>query len=167
MPLTFTRRLTPAPTRCIIPAYLICFSDAINMDVPTLKKTPLHATHQALGARMMGFGGFDMPVQYTSIIDEHNAVRERAGLFDVSHMGEVLVRGPHAFAFVQHLVTNDAGRLYDGRAMYAVMCQDDGGAVDDLLVYRLDAETYLLVINASNIEKDLAWMRSHNPMGAS
>ena len=136
------------------------------MAVSTLKKTPLHATHEALGARMMAFGGFDMPVQYTSIIDEHQAVREKAGLFDVSHMGEVLVRGPQAFSFVQQLVTNDAARLYDGKAMYAVMCQEDGGAVDDLLVYRLNAETYMLVINASNIEKDLAWMRDHNPMGA-
>ena len=136
------------------------------MDVSTLKKTPLHATHEALGARMMAFGGFDMPVQYTSIIDEHNAVRERAGLFDVSHMGEVLVQGPRALDFVQNLVTNDAARLYDGKAMYAVMCQEDGGAVDDLLVYRMDEERYLLVINASNIEKDLAWMRDHNPMGA-
>ena len=135
------------------------------MDVSTLKKTPLHATHEVLGARMMAFGGFDMPVQYTSIINEHNAVRERAGLFDVSHMGEVLVRGPRALDFVQNLVTNDAARLYDGKAMYAVMCQEDGGAVDDLLVYRMDEERYLLVINASNIEKDLAWMRAHNPMG--
>ena len=126
------------------------------MAVSALKKTPLHATHEALGARMMAFGGFDMPVQYTSIIDEHQAVREKAGLFDVSHMGEVLVRGPQAFDFVQQLVTNDAARLYDGKAMYAVMCQKDGGAVDDLLVYRLNAETYMLVINASNIEKDVA-----------
>ena len=115
---------------------------------------------------MMAFGGFDMPVQYTSILDEHRAVREKAGLFDVSHMGEVLVRGPRAFDFVQHLVTNDAARLYDGRAMYAVMCQEDGGAVDDLLIYRMGEERYLLVINASNIEKDLAHMRAHNPMGA-
>ena len=136
------------------------------MAASTLKKTPLHATHEALGARMMAFGGFDMPVQYTSILDEHKAVREQAGLFDVSHMGEVLVRGPKAFGFVQHLVTNDAARLYDGKAMYAVMCREDGGAVDDLLVYRLNAETYLLVINASNIEKDVAWMRAHNPMEA-
>lgn len=136
------------------------------MDVSSLKKTPLHAVHEALGARMMAFGGFDMPVQYTSIIDEHRAVREKAGLFDVSHMGEVLVRGPRAFDFVQHLVTNDAARLYDGKAMYSVMCHEDGGAVDDLLVYRLGEERYLLVINAANIEKDLAWMHDHNPMGA-
>lgn len=115
---------------------------------------------------MMPFGGFDMPVQYTSILDEHRAVREAAGLFDVSHMGEVLVRGPHAFDFVQHLVTNDAETLYDGRAMYTVMCRPDGTAVDDLLVYRRSEDDYLLVINAANIEKDWQWMVSNNPMKA-
>ena len=124
--------------------------------VPTLQRTPLYETHRALGAKMMPFGGFEMPVQYSGILDEHQAVREAAGLFDVSHMGEVLVRGPQALGFVQHLVTNDASTLYDGRAMYTVMCNADGRAVDDLLVYRLGEETYLLVINASNIEKDLA-----------
>lgn len=130
------------------------------------QKTPLHARHLALGARMMPFGGFDMPVQYSGIIEEHMAVREAAGLFDVSHMGEVFVRGPHAEAFVQHLVTNDAAKLHDGRAMYTVMCHPDGGIVDDLLVYRLRAEQYLLVVNAANIEKDVAWMRANNPMEA-
>ncbi|MFQ5571763.1 MAG: glycine cleavage system aminomethyltransferase GcvT, partial [Rhodothermales bacterium] len=112
------------------------------------------------------FGGFDMPVQYTGIIEEHMAVREAAGLFDVSHMGEVFVRGPQAFAFVQHLVTNDASRLYDGRAMYTVMCTPEGGVVDDLLVYRLREDAYLLVVNAANIDKDVAWMQAHNPMKA-
>src|SRR5690554_3590886 len=101
----------------------------------TLKRTPLYDRHVALGARMMGFGGFEMPVQYSSIIDEHLAVRRAAGLFDVSHMGEIFVRGPHAFDFVQHLITNDAARLYDGRALYTVMCTSEGGVVDDLLVY--------------------------------
>ena len=132
----------------------------------TLKQTPLHDAHEALGARMMAFGGFDMPVQYDSIIDEHNAVRNNAGLFDISHMGEVMVRGPKALDFVQHLVTNDAGKLYDGRAMYTVMCTPEGGAVDDLVVYRLAEDAYLMVINAANIEKDIAWMHDHNPMGA-
>ncbi len=131
-----------------------------------LKRTPLYDQHVALGARMMAFGGFEMPVQYTGIIDEHRAVRERAGLFDVSHMGEIFARGPRAFDFVQHLVTNDAARLHDGRAMYTCMCRPDGGILDDLLVYRLDEEEYLLVVNAANIEKDLAWMQAHNPMGA-
>ena len=132
----------------------------------TLQQTPLHATHVALGARMMGFGGFDMPVQYSSIKEEHMAVREAAGLFDVSHMGEVFVTGPAAFDFVQHLVTNDASKLYDGRAMYTAMCKPDGGIVDDLLVYRLAEDHYMLVINASNIDKDFAWMQANNPMGA-
>ncbi len=136
-------------------------ADASN----TLKTTPLHAVHNELGARMMAFGGFDMPVQYTGIIDEHKAVRTAAGLFDISHMGEVMVRGPQALDYVQDLVTNDAEQLYDGRAMYTVMCQPDGGIVDDLIVYRLDAETYMLVVNAANIGKDVAWMRTHNVFG--
>ncbi len=138
----------------------------IRMASDTHKRTPLYAAHEALGARMMPFGGFEMPVQYTSIIDEHKAVRTAAGLFDVSHMGEVMVTGPEAFAFVQHLVTNDASKLYDGRAMYTVMCTPDGGIVDDLLVYRRADDAYLLVINAANIAKDVAWMRDHNPMDA-
>ncbi|MEM6327670.1 MAG: glycine cleavage system aminomethyltransferase GcvT, partial [Bacteroidota bacterium] len=104
-----------------------------------LLTTPLHDRHLALGARMMPFAGFDMPVQYSGILDEHRAVREAAGLFDVSHMGEVLVTGPEAGAFVQHLVTNDVGRLTDGKAMYSVMCTEAGGAVDDLLVYQYGA----------------------------
>ena len=135
------------------------------MDAP-LKHTPLHAEHLRLGARMMPFAGYDMPVQYSGIIDEHLAVREAAGLFDVSHKGEVLVTGPRAFDFVQHLVTNDAAKLYDGRALYTVMCRPDGGIVDDLLVYRRAEDAYLLVINAANVEKDVAWMRANNPMGA-
>ena len=125
-----------------------------------LKTTPLHAHHVALGAKMMPFAGFDMPVQYSGILDEHRAVREAAGLFDVSHMGEVFVSGPDARAFVQHLVTNDAEKLYDGKAMYSVMCNEKGGAVDDLLVYQYGDTAYLLVINAANIEKDLAHIRA-------
>jgi len=115
---------------------------------------------------MTGFAGFDMPVQYSGIVDEHRAVREAAGLFDVSHMGEVFVEGPQAFAFVQHLVTNDASKLFDGRVMYSVMCRPDGGVIDDLLVYRLAEDRYMLVINAANIDKDVAWMQANNPMGA-
>ena len=108
---------------------------------------------------MMPFAGFDMPVQYSGILDEHRAVREAAGLFDVSHMGEVAVRGPEALAFVQRLVTNDVTKIEDGQAQYTVMCHATGGAVDDLLVYRLAEDDLMLVINASNIEKDLAHMR--------
>ncbi len=132
----------------------------------TLKTTPLHAVHRELGARMTDFGGFDMPVRYSGIIDEHMAVRRAAGLFDVSHMGEVFARGPQASRFVQQLVTNDAAKLYNGRAMYTVMCREDGGIVDDLIVYRFDEEEYLLVVNAANIEKDFDWMQAHNPMNA-
>ena len=107
-----------------------------------------------------------MPVQYSGILDEHHAVRERAGLFDVSHMGEVRVKGPQAFAFVQQLVSNDVSKLVDGKAQYTVMCKPDGGIVDDLLVYRIAENDYMLVINASNIEGDVAWMSANNPMGA-
>jgi len=135
-------------------------------EASSLKKTPLHDLHVSLGARMVPFAGFDMPVQYDSIIDEHMAVRTTAGLFDVSHMGEVLVQGPAAFDFVQHLVTNDAAKLYDGRAMYSAMCKPNGGIVDDLLVYRLRETGYMLVINASNIDGDYAWMQENNPMAA-
>lgn len=132
-----------------------------------VKQTALFQLHVEQGARMTAFGGFDMPLQYTGIIDEHLAVRNRAGLFDISHMGEVRVRGPQAAGFLQRLVTNDIERLYDGRALYTVMCTPEGGIVDDLLVYRLAEQDYMLVINAANIEKDVDWMRSHNTTGAS
>ena len=126
--------------------------------------TPLHDAHVALGAKMMPFAGYNMPVHYSGILDEHRAVREAAGLFDVSHMGEFIIQGPEAAEFVQLLVTNDATKLFapsansdgHGRAMYTVMCHPDGGAVDDLLVYCLVPDRYLLVVNASNIEKDQA-----------
>ncbi|MBO6576091.1 MAG: glycine cleavage system aminomethyltransferase GcvT [Rhodothermales bacterium] len=135
-------------------------------DSDTIGKTPLHGVHLELGARMMPFAGFDMPVHYGSIIDEHHAVRQQAGMFDVSHMGEVFVSGPNAEAFIQNLVTNDVTKLDDGKAMYTVMCRPDGGIVDDLLVYRFKEGVYLLVINASNIEGDVAWMRENNEAGA-
>lgn len=131
------------------------------MEPETLKKTPLHKQHVELGAKMMPFGGFDMPVQYSGIIDEHMTVRSAAGLFDVSHMGEFMLEGPQAFASVQRIVSNDASKLYDGRAMYTAMCTESGGIVDDLLVYRKNESSYLLVVNASNIEKDWAWVNQH------
>ena len=131
-----------------------------------LKRTPLHDRHEALGAKMTDFGGFDMPVQYDSIIAEHHAVRNQAGLFDISHMGEIFARGPGAFDFVQRLVTNDAATLYDGRVMYTAMCNAEGGVLDDLVVYRHSEEEYMLVVNAANIEKDFAWMQEHNDAGA-
>lgn len=126
-----------------------------------LRRTPLHAVHRRLGARMVEFGGWDMPVQYSGILEEHRAVRTRAGLFDVSHMGEVEIRGPAALDAVQRLVTNDAARLADGDAQYAVMCVAEGGIVDDLVYARLAADRFLLTVNASNRERDVAWMREH------
>lgn len=131
------------------------------------QQTPLHSKHVALGAKMMPFAGFDMPVQYTGIIDEHMTVREQVGAFDVSHMGEVLVTGPGAFEYVQRLVTNDAAKLVDGKAMYTVMCLANGGIVDDLLVYRLSENRYMFVINASNINPDFEWMMKQNTTGES
>jgi aminomethyltransferase len=124
-----------------------------------LKRTPLRDFHASHGARLVDFAGWEMPVQYRSILEEHKAVRQKAGLFDVSHMGEVEVRGPGALAFLQHLVTNDVSKLYPGRVLYSPMCYPDGGTVDDLLVYMKGEADYFLCINAGNIDKDLAWMQ--------
>jgi aminomethyltransferase len=121
--------------------------------------TPLRDFHIAHGGRMVDFAGWEMPVQYRSILEEHKAVRRAAGLFDVSHMGEVDVRGPEAGRFLNHLVTNDVARLYPGRVLYSPMCYPTGGVVDDLLVYLRGPEDYFLCINAGNIDKDLAWIR--------
>lgn len=127
--------------------------------MPILKQTPLRDFHAAHGARLVDFSGWEMPVQYRSILEEHRAVRKAAGLFDVSHMGEVEVRGPDAGRFLDHLVTNDVSKLFPGRVLYTPMCQPDGGVVDDLLVYMRAPEDYFLCINAGNIDKDLAWIR--------
>jgi aminomethyltransferase len=124
-----------------------------------LQTTPLNAFHRRHGGRMVDFAGWDMPVQYRSILDEHKAVRTRAGLFDVSHMGEAEVKGPEALKFLQHLVTNDCSKLFPGRILYTVMCYPQGGVVDDLLVYMRGPDDYFLCINAGNIAKDLAWMQ--------
>jgi aminomethyltransferase len=126
-----------------------------------LKRTPLHAFHVAHGGRIVDFAGWEMPVQYRSILEEHKAVRRTAGLFDVSHMGEVDVKGPDAGKFLQHLVTNDVAKLHPGRVLYTSMCHENGGVVDDLLVYMRGPEDYFLCINAGNIAKDLAWIREH------
>ncbi|WP_407307482.1 glycine cleavage system aminomethyltransferase GcvT [Desulfosporosinus sp. SB140] len=123
-----------------------------------LRRTPLYEEHQAAKAKLIDFGGWEMPVQYTGVIEEHHAVRRNAGLFDVSHMGEIDVRGKDALAFVQMLITNDASKLENGKILYSPMCYPDGGIVDDLLVYRHDPDHFLLVVNASNTEKDFAWM---------
>lgn len=125
----------------------------------TLRRTPLYADHVRLGAKMVPFAGFEMPVQYpTGIVAEHRAVREAAGLFDVSHMGEFEVRGRDAVAFVSFVTTNDPGRLDVGQAQYGFLCKENGGVVDDLLVYRF-ADRLMLVVNAANIEKDLSWIQ--------
>ena len=121
--------------------------------------TPLNAFHRQHGGRMVDFAGWDMPVQYRSILEEHKAVRQRCGLFDVSHMGEADVQGPEALSFLQHLVTNDCSKLFPGRILYTVMCYPHGGVVDDLLVYMRGADDYLLCINAGNVAKDIAWMQ--------
>ena len=125
-----------------------------------LQRTPLRDFHAAHGARLVDFAGWEMPVQYRSILEEHKAVRRAAGLFDVSHMGEVDVRGPEAAKFLNYLVTNDVAKLYPGRVLYSPMCYPTGGVVDDLLVYMRGAEDYFLCINAGNIAKDLAWIRA-------
>jgi aminomethyltransferase len=123
-----------------------------------LKKTPLHARHQSHGARMVPFGGWDMPVEYTGIVEEHMAVRRRAGLFDVSHMGEIELAGRDALAAVQRLTSNDAGKLQVGQVQYSGLMAPTGGFIDDLLVYRFGPDHYLLVVNASNIAKDYRWI---------
>lgn len=124
----------------------------------TLKKTPLHAAHVALGARMVPFGGWDMPVEYSGITAEHMAVRTAAGLFDVSHMGEVEIAGAGALDAVQHITSNDASKLQVGQIQYSALTTPDGTFVDDLLVYRFGPSHYLLVINAGNIDKDVPWI---------
>ncbi|MFA6961654.1 MAG: glycine cleavage system aminomethyltransferase GcvT [Opitutaceae bacterium] len=124
----------------------------------SLKRTPLRDFHAAHGARLVDFAGWEMPVQYRSILEEHKAVRRTAGLFDVSHMGEVDVKGPEALRFLNHLVTNDVVKLFPGRVLYSPMCYPTGGVVDDLLVYMRAPEDYFLCINAGNIDKDVAWL---------
>ncbi|MEI4790714.1 glycine cleavage system aminomethyltransferase GcvT [Bacillus sp. FJAT-53060] len=126
-----------------------------------LKRTPLFHAYETFGAKTIDFGGWELPVQFSSIKEEHEAVRTKAGLFDVSHMGEVEVKGQDAFPFLQRLLTNDLSKLSDGKALYTAMCYEDGGTVDDLLVYQKEKNNYLLVINASNIEKDVNWLLNH------
>src|SRR3954471_14301732 len=126
-----------------------------------MKQTPLYGRHKALGAKIIDFGGWAMPVQYSGILDEHKAVRTAAGIFDVSHMGEVSFDGPRAAEAIQRLVTNDVSKMRDGSAMYTVVCRPTGGIVDDCIVYRDKPDSYLIVVNASNIDKDFAWFRDN------
>ncbi|HLG30786.1 MAG TPA: glycine cleavage system aminomethyltransferase GcvT, partial [Candidatus Brocadiales bacterium] len=126
-----------------------------------MKKTPLYDAHVRLGARMVDFHGFLMPLQYTGIIEEHICVRNSAGIFDLSHMGEIEVSGKGALDYLQKLVTNDVGRLVDGGALYTPICNEHGGIVDDVIVYRLSSEKFILVINCANTTKDWEWMEKH------
>lgn len=126
-----------------------------------LKRTPLFSVYKEYGGKTIDFGGWELPVQFSSIKEEHEAVRTKAGLFDVSHMGEVEVKGTGSLAYLQKVVTNDVSKLKDGGAQYTAMCYENGGTVDDLLVYKITENHYLLVINASNIEKDYNWLQSH------
>jgi aminomethyltransferase len=127
-----------------------------------LKKIPLHDKHVSLGAKIVPFAGYEMPVRYSSDIDEHNAVRNALGLFDVSHMGEFLIEGPSALPLLQWVTTNDVAKLGDGQIQYSCLPNGKGGIVDDLLVYKIADEKYFLVVNASNIDKDWAWITSQN-----
>jgi len=132
----------------------------------TLLKTPLHDRHVALGARMVPFAGWEMPVQYEGVIQEHRAVRTDAGIFDVSHMGEVEVEGPRAHELLQSLLSNDLDRLSSGDAQYTLLTNERGGIIDDLIAYRLGDFRYLLVVNASNREADVRWLKEHEISGS-
>jgi len=131
-----------------------------------MKNTALTETHEALGAKMVPFAGYNMPVQYEGINIEHETVRQAVGVFDVSHMGEFLIDGEHALELIQKVSSNDASKLTIGKAQYSCLPNDDGGIVDDLIIYKIKEEQYLLVVNASNIEKDWNWIQSKNDVGA-
>ena len=131
----------------------------------TLKRTPLFERHVALGARMVPFAGYEMPVQYEGVIPEHKAVRADAGAFDVSHMGEIHVDGPTAQEFLQSVLSNDVDRLADGDAQYTLLTNDEGGIVDDLIAYRLAHGQFYLVVNASNRDVVFEWLKEHEPRG--
>jgi aminomethyltransferase len=128
---------------------------------PELKKSPLDAAHQARGARLVPFAGWNMPVQYSSILDEHRAVRSSAGIFDISHMGQFLVSGPHCAAWLNRLLTNNINRLAPGEGQYTLMLNERGGVIDDLIAYRSSESDFFLVVNASMIEEDFFWLAAH------
>jgi aminomethyltransferase len=129
--------------------------------VPKLKRTPLYSTHRRLGAKIVEFAGWQMPVQYSGIIEEHLAVRARAGLFDVSHMGEIEVRGPDALDLCQKITCNDVSRVHDLQAQYNLLLNDGGGIVDDIVVHRLTDQYFMICVNASNAHKDFSWIKGH------
>src|SRR6202012_785151 len=130
-----------------------------------MKNTALSETHIKAGAKMVPFAGYNMPVQYTGINAEHETVRKAVGVFDVSHMGEFILKGDNALDLIQRISSNDASKLYDGKVQYSCLPNTTGGIVDDLLVYRIDEKTYMLVVNASNIEKDWNWISGYNTFG--
>ncbi len=132
----------------------------------TLQRTPLHARHVALGARMVPFAGWEMPVQYDGVIPEHRAVRGDCGVFDVSHMGELEVEGPHAHELLQGLLSNDLDRIEPGQAQYTLLTNEQGGIIDDLIAYKLDPFRYLLIVNASNTEADYRWLKEREIRGS-
>ena len=131
-----------------------------------MKRTPLYEEHVRLGAKMVEFAGWEMPLYYSGIVREVEAVRNSAGIFDISHMGTIVVSGPSALDLVQHITTNNASALDIGRAQYTLMCDERGGIIDDLIVYRLDQDDYMLVVNASNTDTDFAWIEAHNLVNA-
>src|SRR5262245_6726265 len=139
---------------------------SVGGSLPENKRTALFDIHKRMGARLIPFGGWEMPVEYSGISKEHTAVRTAAGLFDVSHMGEFEVTGPQSLNLIQHITSNDASLLADGQAQYSALTAPEGTAVDDLLVYRHTGERFMLVVNAANIDGDLEWIRSHNSFGA-
>ncbi|MEI7811625.1 MAG: glycine cleavage system aminomethyltransferase GcvT [Ignavibacteria bacterium] len=131
-----------------------------------MKKTTLYNVHEKLGAKLIDFAGYMMPVQYSSIIAEHKAVRNSVGVFDVSHMGEIFVKGAEALDFVQYITINDASKLCIGRVQYSAMCYEDGGIADDILIYKMAEDEFMLVVNASNKDKDFDWMKQNNKFNA-
>src|SRR2546423_1079828 len=131
----------------------------------TLLQTPLHDRHVALGARMVPFAGWEMPVQYEGVIQEHRSVRTDAGVFDVSHMGEIEVEGPRAYELLQSLLSNDLDKIGPGEAQYTLLTNESGGIIDDLIAYRLEECRYLLVVNASNREADFRWLKERERPG--
>ena len=127
-----------------------------------LKKTPLYQNYVDSGAKIVEFGGWAMPVQFSSIKEEHNAVRYNVGLFDVSHMGEIEISGKDAEQFIQYILSNDTNLLTNDKAMYSALCNDEGGIIDDLVTYKLNENHYLLIVNAANTNKDYQWIKKHS-----
>src|SRR5699024_2410577 len=134
----------------------------VNKNMPELKRTPLFPEYETSHAKTIDFGGWEMPVQFTGIKHEHNATRTKAGLFDVSQMGEIVNKGTKSLEFLQKMITNDVSTLEPKRAQYTFMCKEDGGTIDDFLIYMLEENEYLLVVNAANTEKDMTWLKKHN-----